>query len=67
MSPVKKQPPAPKLEPFKIVGKLIGALRNEKGEIIGEREMGDVAIYRSQFGELPELVNQAVKDAEDVA
>lgn len=67
MSPAKKQTPAPTLEPFKIVGKLIGALRDEKGEIVGEREMGDVAIYRPQFGELAELVEKAQAEAGDVS
>jgi hypothetical protein len=51
------------LRPFKIVGKLIGAQYNEHGEVVGEVMMGDVAIYRTNFGKVKQLVDQAFEDA----
>lgn len=51
------------LEPFKIVGQLIGVLRNEDGEIVSEQVMGEVAIYRANFTKLEEIVDQAVTEA----
>jgi hypothetical protein len=51
------------LKPFKIIGQLIGARYNAEGEIIGEEVMGEVAIYRSNFSKVEELVDQAVEQA----
>jgi len=47
--------------PFKIVGKLIGAIHDEAGEVVGEPVLGDVVIYRAQFGELEALVERALR------
>lgn len=51
------------LEPFKIVGELVGVVRNEDGEIIGEEVMGRVAIYAANFGEVDTIVAEAVEQA----
>jgi hypothetical protein len=53
-------PVANELEPFKIVGQLIGIRRNADGEITGEEVMGEVAIYRPNFGRVEQLVDEAV-------
>jgi len=53
----------PELKPFKIVGQLIGARYNAEGEIVGEEVMGPVAIYRSNFSKLEQIVDQAVEEA----
>jgi hypothetical protein len=53
------------LEPFKIVGQLVGARKNEAGAVIGEEVMGKVAIYAAQFGELEKLVQESVAAARD--
>lgn len=58
------EPSAPaELQPFKIVGQLIGARYDEHGEIVGEEVMGEVAIYRANFSKLEELVDRAVDKA----
>ncbi len=54
------------LEPFKIVGHLIGVHRNAEGEIMGEEIMGEVAIYRPNFGRVKELVEEALDKAAGV-
>jgi len=58
-SPVAEMP----LEPFKIVGQLIGVRRNPEGEIVSEEPMGDVAIYRANFGRVAQLVDEACAEA----
>lgn len=70
--PTKKRPPRkPKkpaeaeLQPFKLVGQLIGARYNEHGEIVGEEIMGDVAIYASNFSKVDQIVKQAVEQARE--
>jgi hypothetical protein len=55
--------PADALRPHKIVGQLIGSRHNEEGEIVGEEVMGEVAIYRPNFGKVEQLVNEAVAQA----
>jgi hypothetical protein len=57
----------PELKPFKIVGQLIGARYNAEGEIVGEEVMGEVAIYRSNFGKVDQIVDQAVEQARNAA
>lgn len=52
------------LQPFKIVGQLIGARYNSEGDIIGEEVMGQVAIYRPNFGEVEKMVEEAVAQAQ---
>ena len=60
----KRKPKAPpELKPFKIVGQLIGARYDEHGDVVGEEIMGEVAIYRSNFKRVDELVNEAVEQA----
>lgn len=54
---------SPELKPFKIVGQLIGARYNADGEIVGEEVMGEVAIYRSNFDKVEQLVHDAVEAA----
>lgn len=49
------------LEPFKIVGQLIGLQRNDAGEIIGESVIGEVVIYRPNFGCVDKLVDEAIE------
>lgn len=63
--PPRRKPMArpPELKPFKIIGQLIGARYDEHGEIVGEEVMGEVAIYRSNFGKVQQLVDRAVKEA----
>jgi len=62
--PPRAKPKAPELRPHKIVGQLIGARFNEHGEIVGEEVMGEVAIFRPNFGRVEQLVTDAVKEAE---
>jgi hypothetical protein len=58
---------SPELKPFKIVGQLIGARYNAEGEIVGEEVMGEVAIYRSNFSKVEEIIDQAVEQARNAA
>jgi hypothetical protein len=51
------------LRPHKIIGQLIGARYNEHNEIVGEEVMGEVAIFKPNFGKLEELVEEAVAAA----
>lgn len=62
--PTKKRTPKKRneLKPHKIVGQLFGALYNEHGEQIGEEVMGNVEIFRANFGKVPQLVDQALKE-----
>lgn len=53
------------LTPHKIVGQLIGTRHNEDGDIIAEEIMGEVAIYRANFGKVEELVDLAISTAKD--
>ena len=48
--------------PFKVVGQLIGSIRNAKGEIVGEKVIGEVAIYRPDFGRLEDLIAEAMAE-----
>jgi hypothetical protein len=58
-----QQKPA-ELRPHKIVGQLIGARYNEHNEIVGEEVMGEVAIFKPNFGKVAELVDEAVAAAD---
>jgi hypothetical protein len=49
------------LKPFKIIGQLVGAREDEAGEIIAEEGMGEICIYRSQFGEVEKLIEDAIQ------
>lgn len=55
------------LRPHKIVGQLVGACFNAKGEIIGEEVMGEVAIFRAQFAEVPKLIEEGLAAAKEQA
>jgi hypothetical protein len=48
--------------PFKIIGQLIGAIRSPKGEIIGEKVLGEIAIYSPDFGRVEELIAEAIAE-----
>lgn len=56
-----KKPSEAKLEPFKIVGQLVGARKNEHGEIVSEEPMGEVQIYAANFDKVKHNVDLAVK------
>lgn len=63
-----KRPPAKKkpkytLRPHKIVGQLVAAVTDEKGEIVGEEVIGEVNIFRVQFPEVKKLADKAVQEA----
>lgn len=51
------------LKPFKIIGQLIGARYDREGEIVGEEVMGELVIYRPQFAETDDLINDAIISA----
>jgi hypothetical protein len=51
------------LRPHKIIGQLVGARFNEHGEIVGEEVMGEVAIFKPNFGKVEQLVEAAIKEA----
>lgn len=51
------------LEPFKIVGQLVGARRNPAGEVVAEEVMGQVQIYRPNFGLVEQLIDEAMREA----
>lgn len=57
-----KKPAEAELKPHKIVGQLIGARFNEHGEIVGEESMGDVAIFKPNFGKVQQMVDRAIKE-----
>jgi len=65
-SAAKRKPAKPaeaELRPHKIVGQLIGARFNEHGDIVGEQVMGEVAIFRPNFGKVPQLVEKAIEES----
>lgn len=58
-----KKPSESELRPHKIVGQLIGARYNEHGEVVDERRMADVQIFRPNFKYLERDVKRAVEQA----
>jgi hypothetical protein len=60
-----KKPPAAsgELQPFKIIGQLVGVLYDADGNIVGEEVMGEVAIYRPNFGRVEQLIDEAIDQA----
>lgn len=53
------EPVATTEEPFKIVGQLVAATKDEHGNIVGEYVAGQVVLYAAQFDQVRELVEQA--------
>jgi hypothetical protein len=52
------------IEPFKVVGKLVAAVKNEKGEVIGEQPVTDLVLWAPRFHLLKEDVEQSWPEIE---
>lgn len=63
--PKPKKPSEEKPVPMRIVGELRGAFFDEHGEFAGEVFLANVDIPKSDFGKVKQLVDQAVRDAEN--
>lgn len=57
------------IEPFKLVGQLIVAVKDEDGNIIGEQKAADMVVYAPQFdqiaGRVEEIMPEIRKQAEE--
>ena len=56
-------PEGAELQPFKIVGQLIGARYDADGNVVGEEFMGEITIYRPLFGKVDQIVDEATARA----
>lgn len=53
------------LELFKFVGELICTIKDEEGNVIGERSVAQVTLYSSQFENLPNIANEVMEKVKD--